>query len=165
MRLAGYVNESLVDGPGLRFVLFAQGCPHGCLECHNPETWDIGGGSDVSAREILRLIKRNKKHLRGVTFSGGEPFLQAAELVALATSIRQFELDLTIYTGFTYEELISQNNPDVNALLAEGNILIDGKYINSLKAISLPFRGSSNQRVIDLDATRASGTVTLVSGA
>jgi len=161
MRLSGITPESLVDGPGLRYVIFTQGCPHKCPHCHNPETWDNDAGKEYSVRQVIRLIKQQKKTKQGVTFSGGEPFLQAAELAEAAQAARQMGWDVVTYTGFTYEELIEDNNDGVKALLDASDILIDGKYIHKLRSIKLPFRGSSNQRVIDLAKTREKGQIVL----
>jgi anaerobic ribonucleoside-triphosphate reductase activating protein len=162
MRLSGITPESLVDGPGLRYVIFTQGCPHKCPHCHNPQSWGTDGGKEFSVRQIMRLIKQQKKTKQGVTFSGGEPFLQAPELAELALAIRQkMGLDVVTYTGYTYEELIEDNNDGVKALLAASDILIDGKYIHKLRSIKLKFRGSSNQRVIDMVKTREKGNIVL----
>jgi len=161
MRLSGITQESLVDGPGLRYVIFTQGCPHQCPHCQNPETWDSGAGKEYSVRQVIRLLKQQKKTKQGVTFSGGEPFLQAAELVQVAQAAHQLGWDVVIYTGFTYEELIADSNDDVKALLSASDILIDGKYVHALRDIGLKFRGSSNQRVIDLTKTREKGQIVL----
>jgi len=164
MRLSGITPESLVDGPGLRYVIFTQGCQHQCLHCQNPETWDASAGKEFSVKQLIRLIKQQKKTKRGVTFSGGEPFLQAAELAEVALAARQLGWDVVTYTGFTYEELLAENSDGVNALLAATDILIDGKYIHALRDTKLQFRGSSNQRVIDVGETRKSGKVVLLRG-
>jgi anaerobic ribonucleoside-triphosphate reductase activating protein len=161
MRLSGITPESLVDGPGLRYVIFTQGCPHQCPHCHNPETWDSNGGKEYSVRQIIRLIKQQKKTKQGVTFSGGEPFLQASELAEVALAARQINWDVVTYTGYTYEQLIADNNDGVKALLSASDILIDGKYIHKLRSIELPFRGSSNQRIIDMAKTREKGRIVL----
>jgi anaerobic ribonucleoside-triphosphate reductase activating protein len=150
MRLSGITPESLVDGPGLRYVIFTQGCLHCCPHCHNPESWDINGGKEYSVKQVIRLIKQQKKPKRGVTFSGGEPFLQAAELAEVAAAAHQKGWDVVTYTGFIYEELLEDGDDGVKALLAVSDILIDGKYIHELKAGNLQFRGSSNQRIIEL---------------
>jgi len=161
MRLAGTAQLSTVDGPGLRFVIFTQGCPHKCPHCHNPDSWEIGGGEERSVKQVIRLLKKQKKKLRGVTFSGGEPFLQAAELAELALAARQLGWDIVTYTGFTYEELVADGGDGVNALLSASDILIDGRYVHKLRDTKLQFRGSSNQRLIDIAATRKSGRVVL----
>jgi len=161
MRLSGITHESLVDGPGLRYVIFTQGCLHQCPHCHNPESWDINVGKEFSVKQLIRLLKQQKKPKRGLTFSGGEPFLQAAELAEVAQAARQLGWDVVTYTGFTYEELIADNNDGVKALLAASDILIDGKYIHELRNTKLQFRGSSNQRIIDIAKTQKSGRVVL----
>jgi anaerobic ribonucleoside-triphosphate reductase activating protein len=154
MRLSGITPESLVDGPGLRFVIFTQGCTHECPYCHNPETWDMEAGKEYSVRQIIRLLKQQKQKKQGITFSGGEPFLQGVELAEVAAAAHLIGWDIVTYTGFTYEELIEDNNNGVKELLSATDILIDGKYIHELRFIGLPFRGSSNQRIIDVAETR-----------
>jgi len=161
MRLSGITPESFVDGPGLRYVIFTQGCPHQCPHCHNPETWDKDAGKEYTPRQVLRLLKQQKKTKQGITFSGGEPFLQAAELAEVALAARQMGWDVVTYTGFTYEELAADNNAGVKALLAASDILIDGRYVHALRDIGLKFRGSSNQRLIDVAETRKTGQMTL----
>jgi anaerobic ribonucleoside-triphosphate reductase activating protein len=150
MRLSGITPESVVDGPGLRYVIFTQGCLHCCPHCHNQASWDINGGKEYSVKQVIRMIKQQKKKKRGVTFSGGEPFLQAAELAEVAVAAHQKGWDVVTYTGFTYEELLENSDDGVKALLAASDILIDGKYIHELRAIDLQFRGSSNQRIIQM---------------
>jgi len=161
MRLSGITPESFVDGPGLRYVIFTQGCPHQCPHCQNPETWDKDGGKEYSVRQVNRLLKQQKKTKQGVTFSGGEPFLQAVELAEVAQAAHQIGWDVVTYTGFTYEELIEDANEGVKALLYATDLLIDGKYIHALRDIGLKFRGSSNQRLIDAVQTRKKGRVVL----
>jgi anaerobic ribonucleoside-triphosphate reductase activating protein len=161
MRLSGITPESLVDGPGLRFVIFTQGCTHECPYCHNPETWDMDAGKEYSVRQIIRLLMQQKQKKQGITFSGGEPFLQAAELAEVAAAAHLIKFDVVTYTGFTYEELIEDNNDGIKALLSATDILIDGKYIHELRSIEIPFRGSSNQRIIDLAKTREKGRIVL----
>ena len=161
MRLSGITPESLVDGPGLRYVIFTQGCPHRCPYCQNPETWDPDAGEEFTIRQVIRLMKKQKKAKRGVTFSGGEPFLQAAELADLALAARDTGWDVVIYTGYTYEQLAENNCSGVKELLSVCDILIDGKYIHELRSIGLQFRGSSNQRIIDMNETRKEGSIVL----
>jgi len=161
MRLAGITQESTVDGPGLRFVIYAQGCVHKCPHCHNPESWVSDGGREFSVKEIVRLLKKQKKIKRGITFSGGEPFLQAADFFEIAVAARNLGLDVVTYTGFTYDQLLEDE--DRRALLSVSNILIDGKYMHELRDIGLQFCGSSNQRVIDVEATQSCGEIVLWS--
>jgi anaerobic ribonucleoside-triphosphate reductase activating protein len=161
MRLSGITPESLVDGPGLRYVIFTQGCPHCCPHCHNQKSWDISGGKEYSVKQVIRLLKRQKKTKRGVTFSGGEPFLQAAELAEVALAARQMGWDVVTYTGYTYEQLIENNDTGVKTLVSASNILIDGLYIHERRSVKLQFRGSSNQRIIELDETQKKGRIVL----
>jgi anaerobic ribonucleoside-triphosphate reductase activating protein len=161
MRLSGITPESLVDGPGLRYVIFTQGCHHACPHCHNQQSWDVSGGKEYSVKQIIRFIKQQKKIKRGVTFSGGEPFLQADELAQAALAAHQRGWDVVTYTGFTYEQLLEDNSDGIKALLAETDILIDGKYIHKLRSVKLQFRGSSNQRIINISETQKKGQVVL----
>ena len=162
MRLSGFTPESSVDGPGLRFVLFTQGCPHRCPHCHNPESWDESAGKEYSVQQVLRLLrKHNKKIKRGISFSGGEPFLHASELAKVAQAARQMGLDVVTYTGYTYEQLLEDNNDGIKALISATDILIDGKYIHELSSKKLQFCGSSNQRIIDIAETQKRGRVVL----
>lgn len=158
IRLAGHIPESVVDGPGIRFVLFAQGCEHHCPGCHNPATHALDGGDLVEVAEIFDRIKKAKL-LRGVTFSGGEPFLQAAPLSVLGRQIRALGLGLVTYSGYTFEELFAMSARDkaVKDLLAVTEILVDGKYMAGQRDISLAFRGSANQRLIDVPRSLLAG--------
>ena len=160
LRIAGLVDDSIVDGEGYRFTIFTQGCPHHCPDCHNPETWDPEGGRTETTEKILEEILENPL-LQGVTFSGGEPFRQPAPLAALAKEIHANGLDIWCYTGYTYEELYESNNPDVQELLKEVDVLVDGPFIMAQRDLTLKFRGSKNQRVIDLKATRREGQIVL----
>jgi anaerobic ribonucleoside-triphosphate reductase activating protein len=163
MRLSGITNESIVDGPGIRLVLFTQGCPHCCENCHNPDSWPMDGGKEYEIGAILRMIKRpgpKRKPLQGVTFSGGEPFLQASELALAAFEAHRIGWDVVTYTGYIYEELRDNPDPDIQALLSLSDMLIDGPYMDSRKDIGLKFRGSDNQRLIDMNKTRMRGRIT-----
>jgi len=161
VRLSGIAPESHVDGPGLRYVIFTQGCPHCCPNCQNPETWDVNAGKEFSVKQVIRLLKQQKKTKRGVTFSGGEPFLQAGELAEVALAAHQIDWDVVTYTGYTYEELTEMEDDSVKALICASDILIDGRYIHELRATGLQFRGSSNQRMIDVAETQKSGRIVL----
>lgn len=150
IRIAGTINDSIVDGKGLRYTIFVQGCPHHCKGCHNPQTHSFDGGKEVSISDLFDAIISNTL-LDGVTFSGGEPFAQAKPLIELADLIRQHtNLNIVTYTGYTFEEIITSNNLDWISLLNRTDILIDGEFIESLKSYELRFRGSSNQRCIDV---------------
>ncbi|HPU01341.1 MAG: anaerobic ribonucleoside-triphosphate reductase activating protein [Firmicutes bacterium] len=158
LRLAGIVPESIVDGPGIRLAIFFQGCPHRCPGCHNPETHDPAGGMEVEAAELLRRI-REARGIDGVTFSGGEPFEQAAALAGLAEEIRRLGLDLVLYSGYTFEALLQkgEKEPHVRRLLEAGRLLVDGPYMEAERDLTLPYRGSRNQRLIDLPRSLAAG--------
>lgn len=162
IRMAGVVSESIVDGPGIRFTLFVQGCPHKCEGCHNPQTHDFSGGKDDDTDAILERILENPL-LDGVTFSGGEPFCQAKPLADLAMKIKAAGLDVISYSGYTIEYLIKHSNSENGymELLNEIDYLIDGPFILSLKSYEARFRGSTNQRIIDVKKTLEMGeTVT-----
>lgn len=151
LRLAGLVEESCVDGPGLRLTVFTQGCPHHCLGCHNPETHDRAGGFERHIEEILALYVDNPL-LSGITFSGGEPFLQPQALAALARLVHARGGNVVCYTGYIYEDLLRLlpgDDSGVGELLAETDLLVDGPFVLALKDGELLFRGSSNQRLLD----------------
>lgn len=153
LRISGVEPESIVDGKGIRYVIFTQGCPHHCPGCHNPQTHDFAGGYLADTDKLLDELRQNPL-LKGVTFSGGEPFCQPTPLAELAEKIHALGLDVTIYSGFTYEQLVDKRDPAVDALLRQADVLIDGRYEEDQRDLTLRFRGSSNQRVIDLNRTR-----------
>ncbi len=158
IRMAGVVSESIVDGPGIRFTLFVQGCPHKCEGCHNPQTHDFSGGKDDDTDAILERILENPL-LDGVTFSGGEPFCQAKPLADLAMKIKAAGLDVISYSGYTIEYLIKHSISENGymELLNEIDYLIDGPFVLSLKSYEARFRGSTNQRIIDVKKTLEKG--------
>ena len=143
LRLFGIAEESVVDGPGFRYAIFVQGCPHGCPGCHNPGSHAFDGGTVRDIDSIFQEICQNPL-LKGVTFSGGEPFCQPGPLAELAKKVHQRGLDVMVYSGWTLEELQAMENPQVHALLEQ-------------RDIELNFRGSANQRVLDMKKTRESG--------
>ena len=153
LTIAGVIKESIVDGPGIRYTVFTQGCPHHCPGCHNPQTHDFSGGKEVPLEKILSEIRKNPL-LQGVTFSGGEPFCQAAAFAELGRRIKALpcQLDLTVYSGFTFEKLMqmAQTDSDARSLLSICDILVDGPYLQEERDLSLHFRGSRNQRYLDL---------------
>ena len=164
IRIAGVVRESFVDGPGIRFVVFCQGCPHRCPGCHNPATHDFDGGYDCEIEKILDAVEKNPM-LDGVTFSGGEPLCQPEAFLELAREIRSRfpQLNILIFTGYTYEELqkMWDGRPALKELLDLIDYLIDGRYMQEQRDLTLQFRGSRNQRIIDMNATREEGIVVL----
>ena len=160
IRVCGIERESIVDGPGFRYVLFVQGCPHRCPGCHNPESHDFEGGTDMTVEEVFADIMKNP-HLRGVTFSGGEPFEQVPALLKLAGMIKEAGLSLMSYSGYTLEELRGRQDAETDELLGMLDILVDGRYVESLRNLTLIYRGSENQRVIDMNKTREAGEIRL----
>ena len=162
IRIAGVVRESIVDGPGLRFTVFCQGCPHHCEGCHNMATHDFSGGYDCEISRILEAIDENPL-LDGVTFSGGEPMCQPEAFYNLAVQVKERGLNIVTYTGFTYEELITmgESNIGVKKLMDLTDILVDGRFVLEERDLTLPFRGSANQRLIDMNLTRELGNLTL----
>ena len=153
IRLAGIVKESIVDGKGIRASIYVQGCPHKCVGCHNGHTHDFNGGKEYSLQQIIDLILPNPL-LDGITLSGGEPFCHAESLSVLAEWAKQNNLNIWCYSGYTYEELLELSTQDVNIknLLDKVDVLVDGKFIESQKDLTLAFRGSKNQRIIELAA-------------
>jgi anaerobic ribonucleoside-triphosphate reductase activating protein len=160
IRVAGIEKESVVDGPGLRFVIFTQGCSHHCCGCHNPGTWDFDGGQEMDTGEILSQIEESRL-IGGVAFSGGEPFEQAAACALLAVQIKTMGLDIVTYTGYTFEELCGKatEDGDVKRLLEATNLIVDGPYRQEERDWDLPFRGSRNQRMILVQESLATGRV------
>jgi len=163
VRIAGVVKESIVDGPGIRYVIFAQGCPHHCKGCHNEATLDFAGGQEYGIEKIVFDIERTQL-LSGVTFSGGEPFSQPDAFCELATRLKEKNVHILIYSGYTYEELIklSEKNVAIKNLLGLTDILIDGRFDLEKRDLMLQFKGSSNQRYIDMNATRKQGTLVVL---
>jgi len=158
IRVSSVVNDSIVDGPGFRLTVFAQGCFHNCDLCHNPGTHNLNGGIETDTDKIVSLLSGNPL-LDGITLSGGEPFLQAEECSDLAKKTHQLGLSVWTYTGYTYEELLSSNNPSFLRLLDATDVLIDGKFDNNLRSLELRFKGSRNQRIIDIKKTKQSGSI------
>ena len=160
IRIAGVEPESIVDGPGYRFAIFVQGCPHACPECHNPETHDFEGGKTVDTAEIITHLGKNPL-VRGLTLSGGEPMLKAEALCEIAEAARARGMNVWCYTGYTLEELDAANDPAQQRLLGLIDVLVDGPYIASRRSLTLAFCGSSNQRLIDMKKTRETGSIAL----
>ena len=151
MRIAGFVEESIVDGPGFRIVIFFQGCAHHCYGCHNPETWDFEGGKEVSFDLIKKIIDDNP-YADGITLSGGDPLYQIDASTEIAEYAKSKGLDVILYTGFLFEEVLEMTkaNQRLKDLLNNVDTLIDGPFILEQRHLSLKFRGSSNQRIIDV---------------
>ncbi len=162
IRLAGIVSESIVDGPGLRFTIFVQGCPHHCEGCHNPETHDFSAGRLADVDRIFLKIQSDPL-IKGVTFSGGEPFCQPEPLAYLAEKLKKNGYHLMSYSGYTFEELkkLSEENQFVADLLSKLDLLVDGRFVLSQRSLELKFKGSKNQRILDVPASLNAGKAVL----
>ena len=160
IRIAGTVNDSIVDGPGYRYTIFTQGCPHHCPGCHNPQSHDFEGGRVTDTDTILRQVRENPL-LDGITLSGGEPFCQPEACRALAEAAHDLGMSVWCYTGYTWEKLMQEADPARLALLEAVDVLVDGPFILAQKSLELKFCGSRNQRLIDVKKTRQAGQVTL----
>ena len=152
--------DSCVDGQGLRAVVWTQGCPHHCPGCHNPQTWNQQDGALVPVNFVKRRIDELKYH-DGLTFSGGDPMIQAAACYDIAKYAIKRKLNIWCYTGYYYEELIAMKNKDINNFLSVIDVLVDGRFVMAERSLDLLFRGSSNQRLIDMKETRKQGKVIL----
>ena len=155
LNLSGIVSDSIVDGPGIRTTIFSQGCPHQCPGCHNPETWAFGCGTQVPVETIVDIVRSNPL-CRGVTFSGGEPFAQAAGFAKLAGLLKEKGYEVASYSGYTFEELL-EGTEDQKKLLQGIDILIDGRFILAEKSLEIAFRGSRNQRILDVKKSLSAG--------
>lgn len=149
INIAGFNKNSITDGPGLRFVVFCQGCIHNCEGCHNADTHEFNTGEDYTAQAIYEMIRQNPI-AKGVTFSGGEPFCQPSGFFALAKILKNSGYELACYSGFTIEELMEDKDSDSYKLLCELDILVDGKFILKEKSFDLKYKGSRNQRTLDV---------------
>lgn len=156
LKLAGIAEDSIVDGPGIRTAFYVQGCPHHCPGCHNPETWDYAGGTEMEEETLLQIVKSNPL-CRGVTFSGGEPFTQAEGLAKLAVLLKEAGYEVASYTGFTFEELYQNGTEAQKKLLSLIDVLVDGPFLMDEKSLELNFRGSRNQRVLNVPASLQAG--------
>ena len=161
LELSGIVTDSIVDGPGIRTTVFAQGCPHHCPGCHNPETWAFGCGTKVPVEEIASIALSNPLS-RGVTFSGGEPFAQPEGFTRLAKLLKASGCEVASYSGYTFEQLL-EGTPEQKALLESLDVLIDGPFVQEEKSLEISFRGSRNQRILDVPKSLAAGEAVLVA--
>lgn len=159
IRVAGIQQDSIVDGKGLRFSVFVQGCPHHCFGCHNPETHSFSGGKMMEVEDVVKQMNTNPL-CNGLTLSGGEPFSQPQACTELAKAAKKRGRNVWCYTGYTLEELMSI--PAAKELLDEIDVLVDGRFVLSKRSLDLDFRGSSNQRVIDMNIFRKTGDVVLL---
>ena len=158
MRVVDIVDGTSVDGSGLRTTIYFAGCNHHCPGCHNPHTWNFDAGIEMSRQEIIDRIVENDFD---VTFSGGDPMYQSSDILPLARQIKSLGKTIWCYTGFLFEEILS--SPEMSSLLPYIDVVVDGQFIESLKDTDLIFRGSSNQRIIDVGATLASGNIVIAN--
>ena len=159
LNLAGIAGDSIVDGPGIRTTVFGQGCPHHCPGCHNPETWEFGCGTEVPVEAVVEMVKANPL-CRGVTFSGGEPFAQAGEFAKLGRLLKAAGYEVASYSGYTFEQLL-QGSAEQRELLETVDVLIDGPFVQAERSLELNFRGSRNQRILNVKASLAAGQAVL----
>ena len=164
IRLAAYLqSDSIVDGEGIRTVIWTQGCPHHCLGCQNPETWDPKGGAAIEIDEVKEMIDELSGQ-DGITFSGGDPFFQPKECAILAKYAKEKGYNIWCYTGYTYEMLLklSENKKEYMDFLKQIDVLVDGKFILDEKSYTCLFRGSTNQRIIDVNNSLKQKEIVLV---
>ena len=155
IRIAGTVDDSIVDGPGIRYTVFVQGCSHHCPGCHNPHTHDFAGGRVVDTEELVAQMRENPL-LDGLTLSGGEPFEQPDACAELARQAHALGLNVWCYTGYKYEQLLA-GDASRQALLSELDVLVDGPFLLAERSLDLLYRGSRNQRLIDVHTGREWG--------
>lgn len=146
IRITSITYDSIVDGPGLRNTLFVQGCSHHCPGCHNPETWSVDAGEFKSTQEIIQQFLESSN--KSVTFSGGEPFEQAKACGIIAKELRENDYNLWSYTGYLFDDLLK--DPLKKEFLKQLDVVVDGRFILSKRSLALDYKGSSNQRVIDV---------------
>lgn len=161
IRIYGIQDESIVDGPGFRLAIFTQGCPHDCPGCHNPDSHAMDGGKMYDTSDIIAMMDDNPL-LDGITLTGGEPFMQCDACLALSRAAHDRGLNVWCFSGFLYEQLLGRS--DAQGLLCDIDVLVDGPFILAERSLELRFRGSRNQRVIDMNKTRATGEIVLVPG-
>lgn len=163
IRLSGIEKQSIVDGRGIRYVIFTQGCTHNCPGCHNTQTHSLNGGQLVKIDDLIAEIKDTMTNdiLTGVTLSGGDPVLQSKQLIELVKPLKETGLDIWMYTGYTFEKLMENKNGYARELLEYIDVLVDGKYEEEKRTLDKPFVGSSNQRIIDVNKSIRDGRVVL----
>ena len=162
IRIANVIDESFVDGDGIRFSIFMQGCPHHCKGCHNPSTHDFNGGSIIDTEKLIKKFNSNPI-INGITLTGGEPLCQIIAATELAAAAKNSNLNVWCYTGYTYEYLIDEESTDnvffthtqINKFFDYIDVLVDGSFIESQRDLTMQFCGSKNQRLIDLPKTRS----------
>lgn len=161
LRISDIIQDSIVDGKGIRLTVFTQGCPHNCPQCHNPQTHSFEAGKEMDTNMIIQLMKENPL-LDGITLSGGEPFVQAKGCAEIARDVHKNHLNVWTYTGYTYEQILNSKKKDWLDLLYETDVLVDGQFLAEKRSIELSFRGSSNQRIIDVQKSLKEKKVVLI---
>lgn len=161
LQVADIVEDSIVDGPGLRLTVFVQGCVHNCPSCHNQQTHDPKGGKAIKISAIQDMLMDNPMQ-SGLTISGGEPLLQANQLIELCHFAKENKKNVWLYTGYTWEEIQTMNDPSINMLLNHVDVLVDGRFILSQRDLNLLFRGSKNQRLIDVNKSLSTKEIVLI---
>lgn len=151
LRIAGIEYESIVDGPGMRNTIFTQGCNHNCKGCHNPQTHSLDGGYEISLSEIYDKITDNPL-ITGITLSGGDPILQYKNLIPLVQKLKEHDYNIWMYTGYYIEDLLYlYTDWDLrDFFLPYIDVIVDGPFVEDLKSLHLNYRGSSNQRFVDV---------------
>lgn len=160
MKIYGLVQDSIVDGPGFRFSCFVQGCPHHCEGCHNPDSHDPNSGKEMTTDAVIAEMLSNPL-TDGLTLTGGEPFAQAGDCLTIARAAHANQLTVWSYSGWTFEFLRDHGTPEQKELLRELDVLVDGPFVMNQRSLSLNWRGSSNQRVIDVQASLAAAEIIL----
>lgn len=160
LRIYGIVTDSIVDGPGYRTAIFTQGCPHHCEGCHNPGSHDPAGGTVMTLDEVAARFTGNPL-LSGITLTGGDPMCQPGPCAELARRAHALGLTVWTFTGYLYEALLQMDDPAVQALLAQTDVLVDGPFVLAQRSLELLYCGSRNQRLIDLNRTRETGALSL----
>ncbi len=150
MKIHRIVSKTFAEGPGCRFCIWVQGCPHGCKGCFATDTWDMASGEEYSVQQIIEMLEKELLRIDGITLLGGEPFLQAEELSVVAGYVRSQGKSVIAFSGYTYDELLNSGDNGIKALLTNTDLLIDGRYVEELQDFSRPLAGSSNQRFIYL---------------
>lgn len=160
IRLAAYLQpDSIVDGEGVRTVVWTQGCPHHCPGCHNASTWDFNDGALIDVEDVITELKKIKNQ-DGITLSGGDPVCQVEACYEISKAAHSMGLNVWCYTGFTYEQMLL--NPKARKLLEQIDVLVDGKFVQEEKSYDIYFRGSRNQRIIDVPKSLETEQVVLV---
>ena len=158
VQIAALMNDSIVDGPGLRYAIYVQGCPHRCKGCHNPQTHPFDGGTEMDTEDIWNEIEENPL-LSGITLSGGDPLCQPKPMAEIAKKAKESGLSVWCYTGYLFEDLIKDQDDDIMDLLRYTDVLVDAPFVLEERTLELPFRGSKNQRLVDVPRSLEDGKV------